>query len=125
MANNIDYKSYGKEFSVEGFDEKIANYAKKVGLKAVYMALLLFCAAFNEKTALANRTLILGALGYFILPIDIIPDILPMGFTDDIAVLSAALSSVRSSITPDIEEKAKMKLKSFFPWYKGESLDIY
>ena len=51
---------------------------------------------------------LLAALGYFVLPIDAIPDFMPfLGFTDDAAVIAAALAAVASSITPEHREKAK------------------
>lgn len=125
MADKIDYKSYQNNFSEEKFNEKTTKFAKKIGLKAIYTALLLYYTVFDDKVDIASKAMIYGALGYFILPADIIPDLLPgMGFTDDIAVLSGVLTSIKTSITPEIEEKAKTKLTSIFPWYKGEPLDI-
>lgn len=54
------------------------------------------------------RYLLLAALGYFILPIDAIPDILPIiGFSDDIAILTATLVAVAGSITPEHRNKAR------------------
>ena len=54
------------------------------------------------------RLTLLAALGYFVLPIDAIPDILPfIGFTDDAAVLAAALAAVAGSITAEHREQAK------------------
>ncbi|WNJ90743.1 YkvA family protein [Bosea sp. 685] len=57
------------------------------------------------------RLTLLAALGYFVLPLDAIPDILPfIGFTDDAAVIAAALAAVAGSITPEHREKAKQTL---------------
>ncbi|WP_236841716.1 YkvA family protein [Bosea sp. PAMC 26642] len=57
------------------------------------------------------RFTLLAALGYFVLPIDAIPDILPfLGFTDDAAVIAAAIAAVAGSITPEHREKAKAAL---------------
>jgi len=54
-------------------------------------------------------------LGYLILPVDLIPDILfPAGYADDVAALSAAIAAVRAYITPEIERKAKTKLRDWF-----------
>lgn len=122
---NIDYSSYKNNYSNEEFDEKITKFAKKLGLKAVYMAMLLYYSVSDTSVSLTNKAIIYGALGYFILPTDMIPDFLPgMGFTDDIAVLSATLASIKTTITPAVEEKAKKKLMSIFSWYKGGPLDI-
>jgi uncharacterized membrane protein YkvA (DUF1232 family) len=57
----------------------------------------------------------MAALGYFILPTDIIPDlVVAFGFTDDIAVLLYALSQVADHITPEVKEKASKKLGEWF-----------
>ena len=56
--------------------------------------------ALDKDTPARTKGILLGALAYFVLPTDAIPDILAgIGFTDDIAVLSAAIAAVRSSIT--------------------------
>ncbi|MGE0501082.1 MAG: YkvA family protein [Rhizobiaceae bacterium] len=57
--------------------------------------------AMDRDTPLKARAIILGALGYFVLPTDSIPDfILGIGFTDDVAVLTAALAAIRTHMTP-------------------------
>jgi uncharacterized membrane protein YkvA (DUF1232 family) len=57
------------------------------------------------------RMTLLAALGYFVLPLDALPDIMPLlGFTDDAAVIAAALAAVASSITPAHREKAKQAM---------------
>lgn len=57
------------------------------------------------------RLTLLAALGYFVLPIDAIPDIMPLlGFTDDAAVIAAALAAVAGSITPEHREKARQAM---------------
>lgn len=58
-----------------------------------------FC-ALDEKTPMRVRMTLMAALAYFVLPFDVVPDMLVgIGFTDDIAVLMAALTAVRSHIT--------------------------
>lgn len=54
---------------------------------------------------------LLAALGYFVLPLDALPDVMPLlGFTDDAAVIAAALAAVAGSITPQHRDKAKEML---------------
>jgi uncharacterized membrane protein YkvA (DUF1232 family) len=58
-----------------------------------------FC-ALDPQTPSRVRGILLAALAYFVLPVDAVPDFLAgFGFTDDIAVLTAALGAVRSHIT--------------------------
>lgn len=67
-----------------------------------------FLCARDPATPRRVRLTLLAALGYFVLPLDAIPDLLPMmGFTDDAAVIAAAIAAVAGSITPVHREKAK------------------
>jgi uncharacterized membrane protein YkvA (DUF1232 family) len=69
-----------------------------------------FCAR-DPATPRRVRMTLLAALGYFVLPVDALPDIMPiLGFTDDAAVIAAALAAVAGSITPVHREKAKQAL---------------
>jgi uncharacterized membrane protein YkvA (DUF1232 family) len=63
--------------------------------------------AFDPATPLKVKGTLLGALAYFILPFDVIPDfILGLGFTDDLAVLMTAMTLVKSHITQQHRDKA-------------------
>jgi uncharacterized membrane protein YkvA (DUF1232 family) len=68
--------------------------------------------AFDRQTPLRVKAVLVGALAYFVLPSDIIPDVLPLiGYTDDAAVLAAAIKLVASHITPDHRETARRTLE--------------
>ena len=61
------------------------------------------------------KTVIVGALTYFISPLDAIPDILPgLGYTDDLGLLLAANATVSVYINADTKEQAKQKMKDWF-----------
>lgn len=67
--------------------------------------------AFDRATPLQVKATLVGAIAYFVLPVDAIPDVLPvLGFTDDAAVLAAAIKLVASAIRPEHREAAKRKL---------------
>lgn len=69
--------------------------------------------ALDPKTPFRTRGILLAALAYFVLPFDIVPDfILGIGFTDDLAVLTAAISAVRGQIKPRHRLAAKRALSS-------------
>jgi uncharacterized membrane protein YkvA (DUF1232 family) len=69
-----------------------------------------FC-ALDPATPHRVRAVLLGALAYFVLPLDAVPDFLAgLGFTDDVTVLVAAIAMVRSHITPAHREAAKRAL---------------
>ena len=70
--------------------------------------------AFDRETPLPVKATLIGALAYFVLPVDAIPDVLPViGFTDDAAVLATAIKLVASHIRPVHREAAKNKLAEF------------
>lgn len=72
--------------------------------------------ALDTNTPTRVRGMLLAALAYFILPFDIVPDfLLGLGFTDDVTVLVAALSAVRSHITPAHRLAARRALEADFP----------
>ena len=119
-----DLSKYESEFSFDGLMSKIKESAKKAGLKAIYMALLLYYALESPTISTMDKAIIYGALGYFICPIDIVPDIIPfIGLTDDIAVLAWAFSRVKRNVTDMTREKAKTKLKIWFGNYDEKEID--
>lgn len=84
-------------------------------MKVVYVALILYYELTDPDIDAKEKAVIIGALGYFILPIDLIPDAIPVaGFTDDLAALLAAYKFVQHNITPEVEAKAKAKLAEWF-----------
>ena len=70
-----------------------------------------YLAALDPETPRRVRFTLLAALAYFVSPIDILPDVLPLiGFTDDATVLVTALGLVAGSIKPEHREIAKRLL---------------
>jgi uncharacterized membrane protein YkvA (DUF1232 family) len=68
--------------------------------------------AFDKETPRHVQVALMGALAYFILPFDFIPDMMPvLGFTDDAAVLATAIRLVASHITDDHREAARAALR--------------
>jgi uncharacterized membrane protein YkvA (DUF1232 family) len=110
-----DQTGYGKEFSEDGFWEKLASYAKAAGAEVIERALQLYYAAQEPSTPLWAKAVIYSALGYFISPIDAIPDLTPVvGYADDLGVLAAAVTSVALHITQEVKEKAREKMNDWF-----------
>src|SRR5205809_1852842 len=67
--------------------------------------------AFDKETPRHVQAALLGAIAYFILPFDFVPDMLPvLGFTDDAAVLATAIRLVASHITEDHRQAARAAL---------------
>lgn len=108
-------KQYIKHFSDDDFWSKLKKSAKKIGKEIVIQALTLYYIAMDSDTPIWAKTAIFGALGYFILPIDIIPDFIPiLGFMDDLAVLAAAFKAVIAYNKPEHVTAAEEKAKQWF-----------
>lgn len=106
---------YAKEFSEEGFWDKIANVFKKAGSEIIYKALQLFYAAQSPECPMTIKAAIYAALGYFILPLDLIPDVIPVaGFSDDLLAIGAAITMAHMYINEKVINQAKEKMRSLF-----------
>jgi uncharacterized membrane protein YkvA (DUF1232 family) len=100
-----DRDSVRRRFWIK-FKQVVAKIPFAEDLLAAY-----YC-AFDRETPRHVQAALLGALAYFILPFDFMPDMLPiLGFTDDAAVLATAIRMVSSHITPDHREAARAALK--------------
>ncbi len=110
-----DFMSYANKFSQSDFVEKISRIAKRAGAKLVYAALILYYTLQSDKVSKKDKAMIIGALGYMISPLDVMPDAIPIvGLTDDLAVLLYVLKKVWTEIDPEIQEKSKEKLSKWF-----------
>ncbi len=110
MANKFE-----KAYSEKGFWEKTQEAMQHAGREVIEKALVLYYVGNDPKTPTWAKTVIGGALGYFIFPVDAIPDFTPVvGFSDDIGVLFAATASLGLSITKRHIAQAKKKTKELF-----------
>ena len=110
-----DLQKYKDKFSQQNFIEKIQRIAKRAGAKLVYIALILYYLMQSDKVSLKDKAIIIGALGYLISPIDVVPDAIPRaGLADDLAVLLYALGKVWSQVDDNLKDKAKQKLSKWF-----------
>lgn len=102
-----DEARFGSEFM-----GRLKRVAKRIPFAEDLLAA--WVCARDPSTPRRVKLTLLAALGYFVLPIDALPDVMPLlGFTDDAAVIAAALAAVAGSITPQHREKAKEMLADF------------
>ena len=111
MPDHVDEKldpKYAEEFTEEGFWEKAVDVLKAAGAKTIYWAIQLFYAAQNPNCPMKLKAAVYAALGYFILPLDIVPDFVPVvGFSDDIGAITGALAMVHMYIDNNVIQEAK------------------
>ena len=118
----IKIESFGSEYSEQGLKEKLSKIARKAGIKMAYAVLVAFYAVQSDALSFKEKARLYGALGYFILPVDLIPDaILGMGYSDDLAALGYVLHTVSSNITPEVKQRAREKLCL---WFDNVDIDI-
>lgn len=122
MNNLPDFMKYKDTFSATGFVEKISRIAKRAGVKLVYVALLLYYTLESDKVSIKDKAIIIGALGYLISPLDVVPDAIPIaGLGDDLAVLIYVLHKVWGDVSDEVKEKAKAKLST---WFDTDEINI-
>ncbi len=98
-----------------GFWSRALRFLRFAGKQLMHKALLLHYAAQNPRTPKWAKTAIYGALAYFLLPLDLVPDLLPVvGYTDDLWVLAAALATVTLYINDDVRAQAAQRLQAWF-----------
>ena len=92
-----------------GFWRKLWRFAFRLPFAEDVLAAY-YC-AFDRDTPIQVKAALLGALAYFVLPFDVIPDMMPLlGFADDAAVLATALRLVASHLQPEHREAAQRAL---------------
>ncbi|MDD4864225.1 MAG: YkvA family protein [Alishewanella agri] len=106
---------FSAAYSDDGFWEKVKGYAKVAGEGVLEPALKMYYAALDSNTPAWAKATMIGALGYFISPIDAIPDIVPVvGYGDDLGVLAAALATTAAHIKDEHVKRAKETLAQWF-----------
>lgn len=101
-------------YSDPGFWNKLRDHARLAGREVLERALCLYYAARRPDTPAWARTVIYGALAYFVAPLDAVPDITPvLGFSDDLGVLVSAVVTVALYIDDTVREQARDKLSQW------------
>lgn len=112
---NLEKEEYKKEYNEKSFFDKLKKVLKVVGVKGVYMLLLLYNTLQRKDIPPKEKSIIIGALVYFILPLDALPDITPIvGYSDDIFALGMAILKVMPYIDDKMKEKSREQIIKWF-----------
>ena len=109
--SSADAGSFARDEDIvrRGFWKKTRKFAARLPFAEDLLAAY-YC-AFDRDTPVQVKAALIGALAYFVLPFDAVPDVLPfLGFADDAAILATALRMVANHLTPAHREAAKRKL---------------
>jgi len=124
FADEVKSARYRKHYSDASFWDKLKRYSKMAGMKVVYPALLLQYMMKSDDVPLRVKLILSAALGYFILPIDFIPDLAPLfGFADDLGVLLLVIRQMAVYITPEIRQQAREHVRKWFGETEISELD--
>lgn len=109
---NESMSKYGKDYDDNKFWNVVKKYGGKIGQDVLSKAFRLYFVLKKDNIPFSVKGIVIGALGYLIMPIDIIPDVIPMlGWTDDAAAIALALAQINSYIDVDVEQQADEKVK--------------
>ena len=104
-----------RRFEPDGFLRKLRRFALRLGRPVVEQLYVLYFLFQSPAVPKRAKLIIVGALVYFVSPIDSIPDLLgPLGFSDDIAVITLVYSQVKAYLTEDIRERARQAAENLF-----------
>lgn len=102
-------------YSPPRFRAKLGRYARRAGREVVEKALWLYFAAQRPDTPRWAKTTVYGALGYLILPLDAVPDVVPVaGYSDDLGVLALAVATLAAHIDAGVRGRATQVLARWF-----------
>lgn len=106
---------FARSYSEKSFWNKVKRFARVAGKEVVSKALLLYYCYSDPTTPKWIKGVIVGALGYFISPLDAIPDAIPVaGYADDLGALVAAAALVAVHLKRSHADAAKKKLAEWF-----------
>lgn len=117
-------KVYEKYFSESELWKKLEKVGKTIGATILYPVLLLYNLLKSNDVNLKEKAMIIGTLGYFILPVDLLPDVLAgVGYTDDAAALMATLTALASCLNTDMQSESKQQLTNILGDYDERAID--
>ena len=104
---------YASCYSKQGFWKKVKAVPSRTSCEILRTALTLYFILATKEVPVWVKTIAIGALGYFICPVDVIPDVIPVaGYSDDLTVMAAALKQVVMYQSDHVNKKVQRYLPS-------------
>lgn len=105
---NENKDKYAKDYSDKDLSDKLSN--NSLGKSFLIKIYILWEVLKSPDSPSIVRLGIIAVLGYFISPIDLIPDFIPvLGYSDDLGLIIAQLAQIASYITPEIERRVESR----------------
>ncbi len=114
MSRKDKLSGYEKYYDENNFLTKLRKLVFRLGEEVVIHVLMLWFLLLSGKVPLKTRLLIMAALGYLVMPADLVSDFIPaLGFTDDVAFLTYAFNQTSRYMDESIRKKAVEKLQKW------------
>lgn len=115
MSASVPAGDYSKHFTDEGLWTKLRRFAVTAGREVIEKVLTLYYTSRDPATPGWAKTVILSALGYFILPLDLIPDFVPgAGYGDDLGAVALAIAVLGAHVKKEHWDKARARMAEWF-----------
>ncbi len=112
---NVNMDDYAKNYSEDNLWDKVRENVSSIGLTVIYKAFQLYYVAQSDSCPMKVKAGIIGALGYLISPLDLVPDFIPVvGYSDDALAIAFALAAAQMYITDEVKQKAKDRTREIF-----------
>ena len=112
-TNDFDHESYSKKYNEDDFWSKMSRVIGVVGQEVLERVLRLYYTATHPNTPRRAKMMAYGALAYFVLPFDVVPDfIFGIGYGDDITILTTTIMALSKHVTPEIKAQAAKTMAS-------------
>lgn len=112
---NVNMDDYAKNYSEDNLWDKVRENVSSIGLTVIYKAFQLYYVAQSDSCPMKVKAGIIGALGYLISPLDLVPDFIPVvGYSDDALAIAFALAAAQMYITDEVKQKAKDRIREIF-----------
>ena len=112
---NVNMDDYAKNYSEDNLWDKVRENVSSIGLTVIYKAFQLYYVAQSDSCPMKVKAGVIGALGYLISPLDLVPDFIPVvGYSDDALAIAFALAAAQMYITDEVKQKAKDRIREIF-----------
>lgn len=115
---------YADKYNQNALIKKIVEFSKRAGISLIYQVLLIYHGLLNDEVPTSYKLLAIAALGYFISPFDLVPDIIPGGMLDDGSIIAFALAPMYTSLNQQTKADAKRQLHEWFGDYDEADLPV-
>ncbi len=114
MSKADKLSGYEKYYEENNFLTKLKKLIFKLSKEMVVRVIMLWLLLVSGKVPIKTRLLILAALGYLVMPADLVSDFIPaLGFTDDVAFLTYTFNQTTRYMDDSIRKEAEKKLQSW------------